>query len=81
MDRIRKLTLLPRTISELIVDHTTIAEALRAGDGDMAESRMRSHLRTILPSLEHLMEEYPDYFDVEDSEAGVSMPDATGTGQ
>jgi DNA-binding GntR family transcriptional regulator len=66
MDRIRKLTLQPRTISELIADHVKIVDAIRSGDADLAESEMRTHLQTILPSLDHLMDQYPDHFEAEE---------------
>ena len=65
MDRIRKLTLQPRKISELISDHVKIVDAIKSGEADLAESTMRTHLRTILPSLDSLMEKYPDYFESE----------------
>ncbi len=77
MDRIRKLTLKPLRISELIVDHGKIAEAIRIGDADQAEALMRKHLRTILPSLNQLMEQHPNYFDVDE---GLSVQDNVKAG-
>ena len=81
MDRIRKLTLQPHRISELIADHEEIVGAIRNQDTDLAESRVRAHLRTILPSLEQLMKQYPDYFDIDESENGESGKNAAGAGR
>ncbi|MCR9138740.1 MAG: GntR family transcriptional regulator [Alphaproteobacteria bacterium] len=81
MDRIRKLTLQPRKISELIDDHEYIVDAVRQKNADKAEKRVRTHLQTILPGLESLMDQYPDYFDIDENEAtGMNMT-ATGIGQ
>lgn len=79
MDRIRKLTLQPRKISELIDDHEKIVSAVKGKDAELAEKRVRVHLRTILPSLEGLMEQYPDYFDMDDNEGGTGKT-AAGMG-
>lgn len=76
MDRIRKLTLQPRKISELIYDHEKIVGAVKRKDADLAEKRVRIHLRTILPGLEDLMEQFPEYFDMDDSEGGKAVAGA-----
>jgi DNA-binding GntR family transcriptional regulator len=81
MDRIRKLTLQPRKISELIADHEEIVSAIRSLDADLAEARVRSHLRTILPSIEQLMVKYPDYFEVEEAESDSARMKTAGAGK
>jgi DNA-binding GntR family transcriptional regulator len=78
MDRIRKLTLQPRKISELISDHVKIVGAIKNGDADLAEAKMRTHLRTILPRLERLIDQYPNYFEEEAIETDNKMVNIMG---
>jgi len=76
MDRVRKLTLKPRNISELIDEHEKIVGAIKNKDADTAEERVRIHLRTILPGLESLMDQYADYFETEEDRSGKTAAGA-----
>lgn len=68
LDRVRFLSLPQATpLGALVAQHSAIAAAIAARDGDGAEAAMRAHLREILVSLPRLAAAYPDMF--EDAEA------------
>ena len=72
MDRARKLNLVEvGPFEQLIAQHEAIVSAIEAGDPDKVDRDMRAHLRSILPDLEHLKRQHPDYF--ADQEA--ALPD------
>lgn len=64
MDRVRFIDMsqaIPMSI--VVAHHTTIAEAVTAGDAAAAERAMRAHLALILESLPRLAAAYPDLFE------------------
>ena len=65
MDRVRKLTLRPVKVTELIRQHEGLVEAIEAKDANLAEQRIREHLQAIFPDMDRLIKEHPDYFDLE----------------
>jgi DNA-binding GntR family transcriptional regulator len=64
LDRVRYLTLPEiETSRRVVAQHTTVVEAIcenRAGD---AREAMRLHVRDLLPRLQSLRAQYPDYFE------------------
>jgi len=65
MDRVRHLTAqqFPRRI--LLQQHREIVEAIKQGDADTAEQKMRHHLRRILDDVPVVTDAHPDYFESE----------------
>ncbi|PHR91447.1 MAG: GntR family transcriptional regulator [Blastopirellula sp.] len=65
MDRVRHLNLSTQKFStkNLIEQHTTIVEAISAGDEAGAETAMRGHLREILNDLPAIAEANPEFFE------------------
>lgn len=64
LDRVRYLTL-PEldTSKRVVVQHTTVVEAICEHRPEDAREAMRVHVRDLLPRLEGLRERYPDYFE------------------
>lgn len=62
MDRVRHLSVRTFPRPDLVHQHREIVAAIRAGDPDMAERRMRTHLRRILGDLPAVVEALPDFF-------------------
>ena len=65
MDRVRHLSTRQFPRRELVKQHMTIVDAIRAGDADAAESHMRHHLRRILEDMPVVVEAMPAYFEKE----------------
>lgn len=65
MDRVRHLSArqFPRRI--LVQQHADIVNAIRSGDADAAEHRMRHHLRRILEDIPLVAAERPAFFEEE----------------
>ncbi|MGY3437314.1 MULTISPECIES: GntR family transcriptional regulator [unclassified Marinovum] len=63
MDRIRFLTLSEERRSHVLSEHEGLVAAIDAGDGALAEARLRSHLNGIRTVLPEIRRRYPDYFD------------------
>lgn len=64
LDRVRRLSLPePGYMGDMIGEHRDLVAAVAAGDGDLAEQRMRHHLRMVLKGLPALRESHPDYFE------------------
>lgn len=67
LDRVRNLSLQDaRSFSTLIDQHESIVAAISAGDTDKIQENVRTHLRRVLPDLEALRNEFPNYFQDEE---------------
>lgn len=63
IDRSRRLTLpVPGRMETVVAEHTRIVEAMRRGDEIGVRQAIALHVGTILPDLERLVRDYPDYF-------------------
>lgn len=64
LDRVRYLTL-PEldTSRRVIAQHTTVVEAICEHRPEDAREAMRVHVRDLLPRLDSIREQYPDYFE------------------
>ncbi len=64
LDRARYLTLPEVDTSQRVVaQHTTVVEAICNNRPEEAREAMRLHVRDLLPRLESLRAQYPDYFE------------------
>lgn len=63
MDRVRFLSVDDMQIGRLIEQHERIVEAIAAGDVDLAERSLRTHLREILKSLPEIARSRAEFFD------------------
>jgi DNA-binding GntR family transcriptional regulator len=64
MDRVRFLSVAGATpLRALIRQHAAVIDGIAAGDPDLTERAMRTHLREILSSLPQIAEAHPDYFE------------------
>ncbi|MBS9477565.1 GntR family transcriptional regulator [Ancylobacter radicis] len=62
MDRVRFLSSVHFSVARLVDQHTTLVEAIAAGDGARAEQSIRAHLKGILHDLPVIEQEHPEYF-------------------
>jgi GntR family transcriptional regulator, rspAB operon transcriptional repressor len=63
IDRARRLTLpVPGRMEMVIAEHLRIVDAMRRGDEIGVRQAIALHVGTILPDLERLVRDYPDYF-------------------
>lgn len=63
LNRVRFLTYDHATpISTLVSEHEEIVNAIESGDADLAEEKMRHHMKEIYRSLPIIAEKYPDFF-------------------
>ncbi|MCA3649102.1 MAG: GntR family transcriptional regulator [Methylobacterium sp.] len=63
VDRCRRLTLpVPGRMARVILEHQRILGAIMDGDEAGARQALTRHLETVLPDLEELRRENPDYF-------------------
>jgi len=62
LDRARRLILDPRRLSLTQTEHTAIAEAIAAGDGDRAASAMRAHIDKVTGELLAFARHAPESF-------------------
>lgn len=63
IDRSRRLTLpVPGRMEMVIGEHLKILDAIRRQDEAAIRAAIAQHLHTILPDLERLTRDYPDYF-------------------
>jgi len=63
MDRVRHLSAKQFPLRQLLSQHEDVVQTIRNGDGDGAESAMRSHLRQILDDLPAVIAALPAFFD------------------
>lgn len=63
MDRVRHLSARQFPRRALIEQHRAVIEAIRAGDGDGAEAKMRLHLRQILADVPTVATAHPNFFE------------------
>ena len=64
LDRVRYLTLPEiETSRRVVTQHTTVVEAICDNRPEDAREAMRIHVRDLLPRLEGLRAQYPDYFE------------------
>lgn len=67
MDRFRHMMVSGvENLSVVIDQHEQIANAIEAGDPQLAEAEMLNHLRRIFSYLEEARANYPEYFEAED---------------
>lgn len=63
IDRTRRLTLpAPGRMHQVVVEHRAIRDAIAAGEAGEAQAAMKRHLGVVLPDLERLRRQFPDYF-------------------
>jgi DNA-binding GntR family transcriptional regulator len=67
MDRVRHLSASQLPREALVVQHTEIAEVIKAGDADGAEQKMRQHLRRVLDDIPVVTAAKPEFFIAEES--------------
>jgi DNA-binding GntR family transcriptional regulator len=64
LNRIRRLSIpMPTYIGEMIVEHRDVVAAVAEHDPDLAEERLRHHLRMVLREIPQIRSENPDYFE------------------
>lgn len=63
MDRVRYLTLSEGRRAQVLDEHAALIDALEAGDGALAETRLRAHLTDIRSVLADQRQRFPDYFE------------------
>jgi DNA-binding GntR family transcriptional regulator len=69
LDRVRRLSLPePGYLGEMVAEHRAVVAAVAAGDVDLAETRLRHHLRMVLSPLPQIRAAHPEYFEEEDPE-------------
>ncbi|MDQ0469080.1 GntR family transcriptional regulator [Labrys wisconsinensis] len=63
IDRARRLTLpVPGRMAHVVGDHAVIRDAIAAHDVEAARAAMRHHLSAVIPDVETLRLQHPDYF-------------------
>ena len=77
LDRLRRLSLPDATtVTALIGEHTSIVDALEAGQIHAGKKRIRAHARRVLEHAPHLRSRHPDYFtDEPDDRRARSSPE------
>ncbi len=63
MDRVRHLSAQQFPRRTLVQQHKEIVNAIRSGDADLAEQKMRYHLRRILDDVPAVTAAHPDFFE------------------
>lgn len=64
LNRVRRLSLpQPGYLSEMVVEHRLVVDALRKNDPDAAERALRHHLRMVLSGLPAMRRDHPEYFE------------------
>jgi DNA-binding GntR family transcriptional regulator len=64
LNRIRRLSIpIPTYIGEMIAEHRGVVAAVAEHDPDLAEERLRHHLRMVLREIPQIRTENPDYFE------------------
>ncbi|TYO90041.1 GntR family transcriptional regulator [Oceanicella actignis] len=61
-----------------LAEHEALAEAIAAGDADLAEATLRRHLRRVLRLLPAARAARPDWFDESEDGAGIDAHAAAG---
>jgi DNA-binding GntR family transcriptional regulator len=63
INRARRLTLPAEgRMEQVVAEHQAIRDAIRAHDGRAARAAMKAHLSVVLPDVDRLRGQYPDYF-------------------
>ncbi len=63
LNRIRRLSLpLPAYIGEMIQEHSAVIDAVERRDPELADEKLRHHLRMVLSSLPRIESEHPEFF-------------------
>jgi DNA-binding GntR family transcriptional regulator len=71
LDRARRMSLVDtRPLDTLVAQHRSVADALAAGQRDVAVERLRTHLRAVFEDVETIRAARPDLF----SDAGSGRP-------
>lgn len=64
LNRIRRLSIpMPTYIGEMIAEHRDVVAAVAEHDPDLAEERLRHHLRMVLREIPQIRSDNPDYFE------------------
>jgi GntR family transcriptional regulator, rspAB operon transcriptional repressor len=64
LNRIRRLSIpMPTYIGEMIAEHRDVVAAVAEHDPDLAEERLRHHLRMVLREIPQIRSENPNYFE------------------
>jgi DNA-binding GntR family transcriptional regulator len=64
LNRIRRLSIpIPTYIGEMIAEHRGVVAGVAEHDPDLAEERLRHHLRMVLREIPQIRSEHPDYFE------------------
>jgi GntR family transcriptional regulator, rspAB operon transcriptional repressor len=64
LDRVRRLSLPDADyLSEMLAEHQQIVSAVGEGDGEVAESALRHHIRMVTSNLATLQSAHPEYFE------------------
>lgn len=63
LDRIRYLTLSKERRGIVTKEHMDILAAIKDGDAETAEIRLRAHIEDVLREAEQIQDCYPDYFE------------------
>jgi DNA-binding GntR family transcriptional regulator len=64
LNRIRRLSIpMPSYIGEMIAEHRGVVAGVAEHDPDLAEERLRHHLRMVLREIPQIRSEHPDYFE------------------
>lgn len=65
MARLRQLsvTRMSNTSSQAVAYHTEIADAVEAGNGELAAQKLEAHISQNVDYMDQLIEEIPDYFE------------------
>jgi GntR family transcriptional regulator, rspAB operon transcriptional repressor len=65
LNRIRRLSIpMPTYIGEMIAEHRDVVDAVAEHDPDLAEERLRHHLRMVLREIPQIRTENPDFFEL-----------------
>ena len=63
VDRCRRLTLpVPGRMDKVVIEHSVILDAVRRGDAAIARQAVQAHLGAVIPDLDQMTRDYPDYF-------------------
>ncbi|MGL5361770.1 MAG: GntR family transcriptional regulator [Bosea sp. (in: a-proteobacteria)] len=63
VDRCRRLTLPVRgRMDRVVIEHSSILEAIRLGDAAAASDAVSAHLGAVIPDIDQMTRDHPDYF-------------------
>jgi len=75
MDRVRRLSLSQaQSFDRLITQHRRIVNAIAENDPAEIRASLNEHLRQVLPDIDALRLDRPEYFDVDKRDTGAGQP-------